>query len=129
MPGCGRALSGSTRKKMDATSVRVCHPAQYRARNARPCGVKAADAHGLARRGIGRAMRAPLGQQPTFAYPFGRLGGNRKVLLTFTRAARPEGKRVIDKREKTAGCLPLARSAAAQAAFPPAMRGHFRNAF
>ena len=36
---------------------------------------------------------------------------------------------VIDKREKTAGCLPLARSAAAQAAFPPAMRGQFRNAF
>ena len=31
--------------------------------------------------------------------------------------------------EKTAGCLPLARSAAAQAAFPPAMRGQFRNAF
>ena len=40
-----------------------------------------------------------------------------------------KGKWVIDKREKTAGCLPLARSAAAQAAFPPAMRGHRRCAF
>ena len=40
-----------------------------------------------------------------------------------------KGKWAIDKREKTAGCLPLARSAAAQAAFPPAMRGHRRCAF
>ena len=61
-----------------------------------------------------------------------------------------KGKWVIDKREETAGCLPLARSAAAhtrrsgrpasnrraaaalsesEAAIPPAMRGHFRCAF
>ena len=94
---------------MDATSVRVCHPAQYQARDARPYGVKAADAHGLARRSIGRAMRAPLGQQPTFAYPFGRPGSNTKAPLTFTREARPEGKGVIRKRGETFGVSPLVR--------------------
>ena len=36
-----------------------------------------------------------------------------------------KGKWVIDKREKTAGCLPLARSAAAEAAILPVMRGQF----
>ncbi len=35
-----------------------------------------------------------------------------------------KGKGLIRKKGKTAGCLPLARSAAAQAAFPPAMCGH-----
>ena len=89
-------------------------PGAVRARGARPYGVQPPmGIRTLARLGFGRAVRAPLGQQPTFAYPLRRLGGNQKVLLIFTRAARPEGKRVIDKREKTAGCLPLARSAAA----------------
>ena len=40
-----------------------------------------------------------------------------------------KGKGVIRKRGETAGVSPLVRSAAAQAAFPPAMRGQFRNAF
>ena len=53
-------------------------------------------------------------------------GGSRKASLTLARAARPKGKRVIDKRGKPFGCPPLARSAAAQAAFPPAKSGHTR---
>ena len=78
-----------------------------RARNARPCGVVAIPLH----------IATASGWQP--------FGGT-----TPLRAKRVlKGKWVIDKREKTAGCLPLARSAAAQAAFPPAMRGQFRNAF
>ncbi len=44
----------------------------------------------------GAGMRARearlLGQQPTFAYPLGRPGGNTKASLTFARAARPEGR-------------------------------------
>ena len=61
-------------------------------------------------------MSASLGQQPTFAYPLGRPGGNTKASLIFARAARPEGKGLIDKKGKTFGCPLLARSAAAQAA-------------
>ena len=52
------------------------------------------------------------------------MGGGNFGVTYLAREARPEGKRVIDKRGKTFGCLPLARSAAAQAAFPPAKRGH-----
>ena len=36
---------------------------------------------------------------------------------------------MIDKKGETAGVPLLARSAAAQAAFPPVMHGQFRNAF
>ena len=45
-----------------------------------------------------------------------QLGGRRKVLLTLARAARPEGKGMIDKKGETFGFPLLARSAAAQAA-------------
>ena len=40
-----------------------------------------------------------------------------------------KGKGLIRKKGKTAGVPLLVRSAAAQAAFPPVMRGQFRNAF
>ena len=72
----------------------------------------------------GRAL--PLGWQPILCLSQQKPGGNWKASLTLARAARPEGKRVIDKRGKTFGCPPLARSAAAQAAFPPAKSGHTR---
>ena len=55
----------------------------------------------------GRAL--PLGWQPIPCLSQQQLGGRRKALLTLARAARPEGKRVIDKRGKTFGCTPLAR--------------------
>ena len=78
-----------------------------RARNARPYGVAAIPLH----------IATASGRKPQSG-------------TTPLRAKRVlKGKWVIDKREKTAGCLPLARSAAARAAFPPAMRGQFRNAF
>ena len=76
-------------------------PGAVRARGARPYGVQPPMGIRTARLGFGRAVRAPLGQQPTFAYPLRRLGGNQKVLLIFTRAARPEGKRVIDKKGRS----------------------------
>ena len=77
-----------------------------RAHTARPCGVAAMPLH----------IATASGRQPFCG-------------TTPLRAKRVlKGKRVIDKREKTAGCLPLARSAAASAAFPPARRGHRRCA-
>ncbi|HIV96403.1 MAG TPA: hypothetical protein H9745_02345, partial [Candidatus Agathobaculum stercoravium] len=66
----------------------------------------------------GAGMRARearlLGQQPAFAYPLGQPGGNTKALLTFARAARPEGDGVIRKRGRTIrffpSCVPAAHS-------------------
>ena len=99
----------------------------------------------------GRALRAPTGWQP---FPFmlqQQVGGSRKAgPRLYARKRVLKGKRVIDKREKTAGCLPLARSAAAhtrrsgrpasnrraaaalsesEAANQPAMHGQFRYVF
>ena len=59
---------------------------------------------------------ASSGVEPVFLAVSPKLGAGRKQVLIFARAACPKRKWVIDKREKTAGCLPLARSAAAQAA-------------
>ena len=59
--------------------------------------------------------RTPLGWQPIPCLPQWQSGGRRKVSLTLTRAARPEGRGVIDKRGETMGFAPLARSVAAQA--------------
>ena len=78
-----------------------------RARTARPYGVALTPLHA--------AIAA--GRQPQ--------GG--KTPLRAKRVLKGNG--VIRKRGETAGVSPLVRSAAAQAAFPPAMREQFRNAF
>ena len=70
----------------------------------------------------GRAL--PLGWQPIPRLSQQKPGGNWKASLTLARAARPEGKRVIDKREKTIGCLPLARPRRAGANPAHLGRGH-----
>ena len=105
--------------------------AGMRARNARPYEV-VRRGRGPGHFGAPRSSR-PTGWNPTFAYPLGRPGGNRKVPLTFTRAARPylrqqmpqifgqtlkrllppKGKGVIRKRGETSclpSCVPAAHS-------------------
>ena len=95
-----------------------------------PSGVAASLPKVRAKR-AGRARNArPYGVAATPLYAATASGWQPQSETLPLRAQRVlKGKWVIDKREKTAGFLPLARSAAAQAAFPPVMRGHRRCAF
>ena len=68
--------------------------------------------------------RTVLGWQPIPCLSQWQPGGRGKASLTFARAARPEGKGLIDKKGKTFGCPLLARSVAAQATFPPVKYEH-----
>ena len=61
-------------------------------------------------------LLAPYGVSAVPLTVIRQMGGNRKASLTLAREARPEGKRLIDKKGKTFGCPLLAREAAAQAA-------------